>query len=538
MKTQRRPPAVWRWGWRILSGATLVLGLAVIALAVWPVLRMLLGIVWHDEGFTLAALRQAFGDGERLLQLQLNSLLVMGGTLLVAMLLGVPLGFLCFRTDLPGRRLAILAAVVGACVPLYVTTAGWMAWLGSAFWLTLDSDLHKALGAAWIQGVGFTPLVVLISGVSFSQADPELEELARLDGSPLAVWRRVILPQAAWALAAAALALSVLCFGDITVTDLLVVRTYPEETFMQFQVSSDPWAGTATSLPVIAFLLAACLLLWRWLRHHADQRRERPPATLRLSLPGKLGGLLLLLLVAALILVPIVHLVLAIEGLTNLRNGLAGVAEEVMLTAWIVPLAATISMVIGVGWAGWVVRHPRSRWCSAGLLLLLLAVPAPIVGIGLIQVFNHDGWRGVIYDSPVIVVLALTIRALPLTVLALLPSLRAVPDELNDAAALEGATWLQRQLWLILPLCWRGLLLGWALAMILALGELGASVLVVPPGATTVTVRFFTLIHYGLYPDAASMCLLVLLVLILPALLLAALLSRHLTHRWQGRPEG
>jgi iron(III) transport system permease protein len=46
---------------------------------------------------------------------------------------------------------------------------------------------------------------------------------------------------------------------------------------------------------------------------------------------------------------------------------------------------------------------------------------------------------------------------------------------------------------------------------VLSLSEIGASFLVVPPGRTTLSIRFFTLIHYGVYPDAAGICLILLL---------------------------
>ena len=45
------------------------------------------------------------------------------------------------------------------------------------------------------------------------------------------------------------------------------------------------------------------------------------------------------------------------------------------------------------------------------------------------------------------------------------------------------------------------------MAAVLCVGEIGSSVLVVPPGWDTVTVRFFTLIHYSLYADVAVLAL-------------------------------
>jgi iron(III) transport system permease protein len=49
----------------------------------------------------------------------------------------------------------------------------------------------------------------------------------------------------------------------------------------------------------------------------------------------------------------------------------------------------------------------------------------------------------------------------------------------------------------VLPLLAPTLVLWWSLLFILAWGELDASVLVAPPGWTPVSVRLFSLMHYG-----------------------------------------
>jgi len=55
-----------------------------------------------------------------------------------------------------------------------------------------------------------------------------------------------------------------------------------------------------------------------------------------------------------------------------------------------------------------------------------------------------------------------------------------------------------------------------------AVGELAATVLVVPPGPTTISVRIFSLIHYGVDDRVAAICL----VLVLGLAALAAVVVR------------
>jgi ABC-type Fe3+ transport system permease subunit len=69
---------------------------------------------------------------------------------------------------------------------------------------------------------------------------------------------------------------------------------------------------------------------------------------------------------------------------------------------------------------------------------------------------------------------------------------------------------------------WRLLAGGIVLAWWLAIGELGAYLLVLPAGVSTLASRIFELLHYGVRYQEASLCLLLALV----ALLLAAIALR------------
>ena len=59
------------------------------------------------------------------------------------------------------------------------------------------------------------------------------------------------------------------------------------------------------------------------------------------------------------------------------------------------------------------------------------------------------------------------------------------------------------------------------MGLAIAVGELAATVLVVPPGPTTISVRIFSLIHYGVDDRVASICL--ALILGLTALMMLAI---------------
>jgi ABC-type spermidine/putrescine transport system permease subunit II len=107
-----------------------------------------------------------------------------------------------------------------------------------------------------------------------------------------------------------------------------------------------------------------------------------------------------------------------------------------------------------------------------------------------------------------------TIRALPLATLILWPSLSTVPQAMLDTAATEGSGWWGQLLRIALPQRWPAVIAAWLLGLAVAVGELAATLLVMRPqprGATTIAVRIFQMLHYGVDDRAAALSLLMVL---------------------------
>ena len=116
--------------------------------------------------------------------------------------------------------------------------------------------------------------------------------------------------------------------------------------------------------------------------------------------------------------------------------------EELRLSTKLGAAAATAALGIGTLLA-WTMRGARRfPWCRLGILAFLLALPGPLLGIGLIRLLNQPAdsplaFLAVLYDSNFAPWLAQTLRALPLVTLMLWPALASVPQSMLDAAATE-----------------------------------------------------------------------------------------------------
>ena len=77
-----------------------------------------------------------------------------------------------------------------------------------------------------------------------------------------------------------------------------------------------------------------------------------------------------------------------------------------------------------------------------------------------------------------------------------------------------------------LPSRLAALALAWLVAMAVALGDLAASVLVVPPGVTTLSIRLFGLLHYGVEDQVAGICLVQVVVFTAVAIVVGRIIRR------------
>ncbi len=464
-----------------------------------------------------------------------NTLAYAGTVSTASILLGVPLGFLLSRTDVPGRRAAYVLLAALLFTPLYLMAAAWQAGFGFQGWFSLAAAGNSLLdgwrGAIFIQTMAAVPWVVLIAGVGLRLAEAELEEEALLDGTPGQVFRRVTRRRTAESLVTAFLWVFVATAGAMTVTDLYLIRTYAEEIYTQFALG-DTLEGAvwqlAPSMALVIWIIVVGLFVVARLIPPDRHDSQRQLAPFRLRRWRAAAAAISLLGVGVLVLVPIVSLTIQAGRVVtrvgdSLERGWSAAqftsmtlgsplrfAREIAWTVGIGSLAASAVVAVGLALA-WQARRAGWRAAPAWLLVAVaLAVPGPLVGLTIIELFNSPNvpllhW---LYDHSIAPIwLAQTWRAMPLPTLILWYGLRTIPAEMLAGAELEGASPLARFFRVALPQRWRVIAAAWLAAFALASGELDASILVVPPGVSTLPIHIFGLIHYGVDDQVAGVSL-------------------------------
>jgi len=173
-------------------------------------------------------------------------------------------------------------------------------------------------------------------------------------------------------------------------------------------------------------------------------------------------------------------------------------------------LAATAAVVAALPLA-WLAR--TSRWLGLlviAIALFCLVVPGPLLALAIIGLLNRPGlpWLVWLYDHSILAPwMALTVRAMGPAVLVLWHAVRTIPQPMLDSASTEGCGWPGQLGRIVLPQRLPALAVAWLIGLALAIGDLTASVLVVPPGVETLSIHIFNLVHYGVEDRVAGICL-------------------------------
>lgn len=484
---------------------------------------------------------------------------------IVALLLGTPFAILVDGAQPKLRRLFWALGVLVLMVPPYIAAEGWIELLGPAgkiskpltIWLGLGPHstdpveiarfvapacVYTSPGVGVVMGGCLFPIVALAVASTLRRTDRRVFESAQL-----AQGRRGVLHIAARLLIPAALGSALLVFAatltEFAVPQLLRVRTVGEVVYERIQENDLATAGLL-SLPLLPLVVAAgalgaFILMRTRVASLASLEGEVPKFT------GHSGGLAndirataitvcalipgLVLPITALVWLAITarvppasvmgtHKVLRASGFFESLIGAGDLAHnDAARTVLLGGLAASVATAFAILLVRVTSRH---GWSPAlGALGAGLAVPAPIVGLGLMNLWNHS-WSGFIYQGLEIVMLAWFARFLPLTVFLAQGALARVPRELESAAALAGRNSIERFMSVVLPNAAPGLAAAWLATYVLCATEFAATLLITPPGSPMLAPSVINLMRRGQDYEIAACQFLLLGVIALPLVLI------------------
>jgi len=245
------------------------------------------------------------------------------------------------------------------------------------------------------------------------------------------------------------------------------------------------------------------------------------------------------------VLMPLAALVLKASGLgwselwTTISSTRALAAYRLSFGGALVAAAINAGAGFLLAWVLVRYRFPGRALVDA-VIDLPLALPTAVAGIALTAIYAPTGTLGAFLEShgvkvafsPLGVVLAMVFVGLPFTVRAVQPVLMSLDPQLEEAAAVLGASRLRTFLRVILPVLIPPVLTGFALAFARAVGEYGSIVFIsgnMPNQTEIVPLLIVTKLEQFQYQNAAALALVML------AGSLVTLMGVNLLQAWSRR---
>jgi iron(III) transport system permease protein len=457
-------------------------------------------------------------------QLLGHSVMLAATVTAASLALGVPLGTLMARTDLPGRRWVWAIHAFPFALPPFLLALGWFHALGRQGFIGSETSADLLFGwpgTIWILTFAFTPVVSSLVGVALMAVDSSQEEAARVVAPPWRVVTRILVPAVKPAVVLGALLVFVLTISELGVPMFLRVDVFPAAVFARLGgVDYAPGEAFGLVLPLLPLILGLALIERRFVGSQAFAVLGLRGGS-RLPLPlGKWRWILSLgaWVVAMAGLCPLVALAWrAFRGAsvsTVFEWARAAPVNSLLVSAMAATIVTLTAAITGHALAR---GHPAGRALDA-VSALAFITPAAVLGVGLIGLWNRPE-IGPVYSSLAILVIGFVARYGAVGIRACAVAFGQVPTTLEESASAVGAGYGRRMWRILIPSARRGLGFAWLATFIFCLRDLETSVLYYPPGREPLTVRIFTLEANG--PEAIVAGLACLQVVITAAVMVA-----------------
>ncbi|MDX2493518.1 MAG: iron ABC transporter permease [Desulfuromusa sp.] len=467
-----------------------------------------------EGGRDLSFLDQVFGS-PRMMKVIWFTFWQAGVSTLLTLVCAFPCAFVLSRYKFRGKRTIRILASIPFVLPAVVVAAAFQACFGDKpffFGITIDNPLVLILLAHVFYN--FSVMLRILTGF-WSSLQGRISEAAMILGaSPTKVFLTVTLPLLKPAIFAASALVFVFCFSSF---GIILILGGPSYSTIEAEIYRQ--AAHLFNLPLASFLSLiqitfTFLLMWGYTSFTKRAARFSPDTEhIHLKLPILLWEKIMIagvvLFILCLCVVPLVALVatsLTHAGKLTLVFYQALFVNTTDSIFYIPPFHAIkysllfavisllIALVTGICAALFIRFCDRTfsnRWTSFfdPIFMLPLSTSAVTLGFGIIITLDKPPLN--LRTSIFLIPIAHALVGFPFVVRAILPALRAIPEQFSEAASMLGASPLAVFKAIDLPLMSKALVAGAIFAFTISLGEFGATIFTSRPETPTIPVAIY-----------------------------------------------
>ena len=536
--------------WRPASGfrAALIVASALLlgALVIYPVGRMLQGLVVVDGRFTLESFAKAFSE-PALPEIAIDTLVFVALVVALSLAIGALLAWLAERSDAHLGWATSIVPLVPLLLPSIAGTIGWVLLLAPRAGLlnvlirnvsgsdapTGPIDIFSLPGMVAVGVMHSVPFAYLAVSSALRNVDSSFEEASRTSGAGITrTVFRVSLPMVRPALISATVLLLIASIGLFSVPAILGANAHftvlSVHIYRLVNVRFPPAVNEAVVLSMVALAVVEAVMVLQWFaagRRFQTMgaqglRRARFPLG-RMRWPARALVLFYLLLAGVLPLISLVFVsferfwtpdvtwsVLTLDHLNEIFAAnpifMAALRNSLLMGVTV----AVIDLGIAIMIAYYVSRSPGRL---ARLMDVTSALPATIphivLGVAFLVAFSQPPVR--LYGTAAILIVAYLGIFLPQASQSAKGAFGQISPDLAEASRVFGASEARTFFRILLPLILPSALAGVLLVAVLAINETNASVLLSSSATPVVGPTIYNQWNQGSVPTVAAFATLV-----------------------------
>lgn len=506
--------------------------------------------------FTFGNYKEAYSSAETL-TLFWNSLKFATGTAIFAFLVGTILAWMNERTNTPFKTLFFALSIIPLIIPGILFTVAWIL-LGSPkigivnlvlqSWFNTDYvffNVYSMWGMIWVDGLHYSPMAFLLMTAAFRSMDPSLEESAMMSGANIfQVAYRITLKLSWPAIFATLLILFVRAIESFEVPALLglpvgiqvftssiyqAVHRYPSQIGL-----ASAYAVTLLAITTVGIYFISKLST-QGSKYATMTGKGFRPRQIDLGKWRYVAAGVFIVYFFLIVILPFLVLLwsslqkfYAVPSMQALQNltldpyrfilTYPNLARSVWNSLLLSFGSATIIMLV-TSVICWIVVKTKlpGRWLLDNIASLPMVFPGLVLGLA-IMIFYLNVDIGV-YGTIWILFIAYITRFMPYGLRYNTTSMLQIHKELEESAAMSGASWWTTFRRIILPLLKPGLLAGWIYVMIVSIRELSSSILLYSPGTEVISIVIWELWENGQYVELSALGVLFILALFILVML-------------------
>jgi iron(III) transport system permease protein len=525
------------------------LAVVILALLLWSVVYPNVSVIVGSFGHGLEAWREfAASPADR--EALVSTLLISVGSVIAALLVGVPLAFLLTRVEFRGRRVVSAVATLPAALPPLVGVLAFLFLYGESGVVTRAvqrlfgmAEAPWTLTGLWaivfVHAYTMYVYVFLFVSAGLERYDTTLDEAAAgLGAGRWATLRRVTLPLLTPAIAGAMLLVFMSSLGSFSAPYIFGGGQRVLATQILVSKLNGALELAYVETTVLAITAVAALVLLRWMeqrRQYALTGKGRATRTPIRSRTARIALAATAIVLVAFLVLPHAMVILvsfARDGrwttqvlppeytLDNFRRLATDrqLWRPITNSVGMAAIATAANVVVCFITAYLIVlTRARGRRLLQLLVVLPWAIPATAIALGLAATFDRTDVataRVLLVGTFWILPLAYFIRNIPVVTSAVEGSLRQMDPSLEDAARGLGASWLLAMRRVVLPAARPGLVAGTMLAAIAAVGEFVASVVLYTHSNRPISIEILAQLRSLSFGTAAAYSVLLILLVL------------------------